>query len=203
MPDPTPDAAASAAVDGWVITFDDEPAERLDLEDLGLVAEVTNPIRGRMMRRLKDPHTVAELAELLDVPVTRLYHHINRLEDHGLIRVVATRRVGAATERRYQVVAKSFAIAHHFFDDPDSHELAQAMGALFDVAKIGMEKLIESGGLRGVELEERSFLSLGEVSLTPDRRAELIHRLRDLVAEFESEEDGEPMTVFIAAYPES
>ena len=190
--------------DGWAAASGDEPAERLELDDLALVAEVTDPIRGRIMRRLKDPHTVAELAELLDAPVTRLYHHVNRLEDHGLIRVVATRRVGAATERRYQVVAKSFTIAHHLLGDPDPRALARAMGSLFDVAKLGLQKMVEGGGMQGVaEPEEHSFLSLGEIHLTPERRAELLHRLRELAAEYESEDGGEPITLFIAAYPES
>jgi DNA-binding transcriptional ArsR family regulator len=196
-PDPTSDGGG-----GWS-AIAGEPAELFEMDDLALIDEVTHSVRGMIMRRLKEPHTVAELAELLDVPVTRLYHHVNRLEQLGLIRVVATRRVGAATERRYQVVAKSFALAPHLFDDGDSRALAKAMAALFDVAKIGLQKMVEGGGLRAADRKERSFLSLGEVHLGPDRLAELVHRLRELVEEYESEEDGEPATLFIAAYPES
>lgn len=186
----------------WSSCVDDECAEKFEMDDLSLLDDVTHPIRGMIVRRLKDPRTVAELAELLDVPVTRLYHHVNRLEDRGLIRVVATRRVGAVTERQYQVVAKSFRIARQFFDNPESGELAKAMGSLFDVAKIGLQKMVEGGGLVGVDVRENSFLSLGEVSLTPARRAELFHRLEEFVSEYESEPDGEPTTLFVAAYRE-
>jgi DNA-binding transcriptional ArsR family regulator len=196
----TDDAADADA--GWSSITDDEPAELFEIDDLGLMDEVTHPMRGKVMRRLKQPHSVAELAELLDVPVTRLYHHINLLEEHGLIRVVATRRVGAATERRYQVTATSFTIAHHLLNDPDSRALAKAMTALFDVAKLGMQNMVEGGGLRNVEQENHSLLSLAEVRLTPERRAELLHRLHGLAKEFTSEDEGEPVTMFFAVYPE-
>jgi DNA-binding transcriptional ArsR family regulator len=186
----------------WTPTVDDDPAEVLEMEDLALIDEVTHPMRGRILRRLKEPHTVAEVAELLDVPVTRLYHHVNRLEAVGLIRVVATRRVGAVTERRYQVSATSFRIADHLFDELDSSELAQAMGALFDVAKYGMQKMIEAGGMRGADHEDRALLSLWEARLSPARRSELLHHLREVVEDYQSDADGESMTLFIAAYPE-
>ena len=80
--------------EGWQAVDGLEPQmERRDLSDLDLMSEVTHPIRGMILRRLKEPRTVADLAALLDVPITRLYHHVNRLVDAGLIRVVATRQV--------------------------------------------------------------------------------------------------------------
>ena len=93
-----------------------------------LMAEVTHPIRGRILRRLKEPHTVAEVAESLDAPVTRLYHHVNKLEQLGLIRVVATRRVAAVTERRYQVVARSYRIHRDMLDTMDEREKSMVFG---------------------------------------------------------------------------
>ncbi len=114
----------------------------LELEDLDLLAEITHPIRGRIVRNLDSPRSAAELAELLDAPITRLYHHINRLEQAGLIAVQATRRVGAATQHRYQVVAKSFTLASHLYDELDGSELAQALGSLFDVAKIRLQQVL-------------------------------------------------------------
>ncbi len=58
--------------DGWTPVPDcGEPADRYMLQDLDLISEVTHPVRGLVLRRLRQPLTVAELAALLDVPITR------------------------------------------------------------------------------------------------------------------------------------
>lgn len=195
---------------GW--TPCDDAAEMLDryeFDDLDLMAELTHPIRGIVLRRLKEPRTVAELAELMDVPVTRLYHHVNRLNDNGLIQVVATRQVAAVTERRYQVVAKTFAINRELFNTLDNRELSLALGSVFDVAKLGFQRVVDRGGYRGIgSLEEHSLLSLGEINLSAGRRQELMRRLRGVIAEFESDLPADDpaatsITLFVAAFPEA
>lgn len=186
-----------------------DPAEQLDLDDLDLLTELTHPTRSRIIRSLKQPRTVAEVAEQLDMPVTRLYHHVNRLESLGFIRVVATRRVAAVTERRYQVSAKSFSVADDLFESADKSELAAALGALFDVAKLRFQREVEHGeSMQSDDREERSMLSLGAAHLSPARRDELLARLRAVVDEFHSDvadddPDATQMSVFIAAFPET
>lgn len=186
-----------------------EPDEVYELDDLDLLGHVTHPVRGAIVRRLREPRTVAEVAEALDVPVTRLYHHVNKLEELGLIRVVATRQVAAVTERRYQASGRSFRIARSLFETSDDRELSLALGSLFDVAKLGFQRTVESGGYRDVdEVDEHSFLSLGDLALSPERRLELVRRLGELVAEFRSDRDlddpsAEHVALFVAAYPES
>lgn len=192
---------------GWTAVPDcGEPAERLALRDLDLLSEATHPIRGAILRRLREPRTVAELAELLDVPITRLYHHINRLNDLELIRVVATRKVAAVTERRYQVVAKSLHVDHELLEATDERELAVALCSLFDVAKLGFQRFVEHGGLRDIdEDDEHAVLSLGEIHLSPRRRHELMQRLQEVVEEFPSDvsaDEGNPVTMLVAAYEE-
>ena len=186
-----------------------DPAEQLDLDDLDLLTELTHPTRSRIIRSLKQPRTVAEVAEQLGMPVTRLYHHVNRLEDLGFIRVVATRRVAAVTERRYQVAAKSFSIADDLVASADKAELAAALGALFDVAKLRFQREVELGdAMLSDRREEQSMLSLAAAHLSPTRRDELLARLRSVVDEFESDRTGDDpdaiqMSVFIAAFPET
>lgn len=195
---------------GWVpVPGVGDPLELFEMDDLDLLAHVTHPIRGAILRRLKEPRTVAEVAAAMDAPVTRLYHHVNKLEESGLIRVVATRQVAAVTERRYQAAGRSFRIARSLVETSDDRELALALSSLFDVAKLGFQRTVESGRYRDMEhLEEHSILTLGELALTPDRRKELIHRLRAVVDEFHSELDindpaAEHVALFIAAYPET
>jgi hypothetical protein len=144
----------------------------------------------------------------MQVPVTRLYHHVNKLEQSGLIRVVATRQVAAVTERRYQTSGRSFRVAHSLFETTDDRELSLALSSIFDVAKLGFQRTVESGRYHDAEhLDEHSFLSLGDLALSPERRRELVKRLGALVEEFRSDMDPddpsvEHVALFVAAYPE-
>ncbi len=187
-------------VDGTV-----EIVEEYVLDSLDLLAEVTHRVRGLLLRRMHQPKTVAELADLLDVPVTRLYHHINRLESHGLISVVATRQSGAATERRYRAVSRTFKLDPSLLsarEGPAGAELGRALGALFDVAKVELQHEIEVGTARQALEDENMVLTLSDLRLTPDRQRELRNRLVDLLHEFD-DEDGDPYRLFAAGFPVS
>ena len=195
---------------GWVpVEGIGEPAETLEMTDFDSMHEVTHPIRGPLIRRFKHPRTVAEVAAIMDVPVTRLYHHVNRLVDAGLLRVVATRQVAAVTERRYQVVARSYRLHHDAFATLDRHQLAKALGSVFDLARIGLERLVEAGGYVDVDDPvEHSTITLAELHLTDDERIDLLHRLNELFEDVGQRTADErpgtaPFTLFVAAYPEA
>ena len=76
-----------------------------DLETLRLLAQ---PLRLRLLEALRtspEPMAVKELAAALGVPQTRLYHHVNLLEERGLIRIARTSLVSGIVERRYAATA--------------------------------------------------------------------------------------------------
>lgn len=203
-----PDASDGSS-DGWIPHPDAAPiADRLDLGDVDLLAEATHEVRGAILRRLREPRTVAELADVLDVPVTRLYHHINRLDSQGLIQVVATRQVAAVTERRYQVVARSYGVNPDKMGDLDPRELAAALGGVFDVAKIGLQRLVETTGLNNLDHSDQQVaLSLAEKFVSPERHREYVRQLAELVDGFESDreatdDDAVALTVLVAAFPD-
>lgn len=196
------------------------PPPRLDelvLDDLDTLAEVTHPVRGPIVRRLKSPRSAAELAGEMQVPVTRLYHHLNALEARGLIRVVATRRVGAATERRYQVVARALRFGDDSLADLDGRELAHAVGAVFDLAKLDLQRELEAGAAsRADHGLDAVLVSMSGFRLGATRQAELVARLTALIDEFTDDDDdddddevdaaGEERTryrLFVAAHPVS
>jgi predicted ArsR family transcriptional regulator len=159
-------------------------ADELTLDDLSLITEITQPQRSALLHRLKRPRSAAELAAELDVPVTRLYHHLNRLEQLGLITVVATRRSGAKTERRYRNVAKSFRLDEAVIDRASGDELATALTSLFDRARNDLRHELESDAQPPVLTRGHSTIGLNELQLTDEQRVEFLARLGQLFDEY-------------------
>jgi molybdenum-dependent DNA-binding transcriptional regulator ModE len=197
---------------GWTaIEGAQDPTDVLEIHEVGHLHELSHPVRSRIMRAMKHPRTVAEAAELLDVPVTRLYHHVNRLESLGFIRVVATRRVGAATERRYQVTAAAFEVGPDLFASSDPHELALALGSVFETSKMTFQREVEHGSLSSGPVADKAIVTRASLTLTEDRRLELIRRLEEILEEFAADDDRDaadadatPRTeMFVAVFPDT
>ena len=78
----------------------------LRLEDPAAVAALYDPLRYRIFRLLASPRTVAELAAEIGMPANRLYYHVKRLVDCGIVQQVDARASGRHTERIYGRVAE-------------------------------------------------------------------------------------------------
>ena len=100
-------------------TFWLETAEHFDI--------LSDTTRLEMIELLMKPRSVRELAGEMGVPRTRLYHHMNLLEEAGMIRVVDTRPSGAQTEKVYQVAAYSFQPSREYLETADPREQAHAV----------------------------------------------------------------------------
>jgi DNA-binding transcriptional ArsR family regulator len=186
----------------------DTLGEELVLDDLDVIGEVTHPIRSALLHRLKSPHSAAELAAEMQVPVTRLYHHLNRLEQRGLIRVVATRRSGAKTERRYRVATRGMRVDPEAARGRSPQEVSAAIGTLFDVAKSELRHEIESGAIDPERIEDTAVIGFLGLSLTEQQHATFVDRLRAIVDELTRLDEGnalDPETarfrVMLAGFP--
>jgi predicted ArsR family transcriptional regulator len=198
-------------VDDWTPVPDVAPVmDELLLTDLDQIAEATHPVRSALMFRLDRPRSAAELAEEMGVPVTRLYHHLNRLERLGFIAVVATRRSGAKTERRYRTVASGFRLDPEAVRRSDPHRFAKWLAALFDVARNELVHEIEIGSIDPIELRGLSTIGITELALTDAQRAEFVQRMKELLDSYETanadatdraDDDVHRFRVFVAGYP--
>jgi DNA-binding transcriptional ArsR family regulator len=163
--------------DGWTDLTDGAPQPDVaELESTDPLEELVHRVRGPLLRRLRSPHSAAELAAELDVPVTRLYHHLKVLEAAGLIDVVATRRVGAALERRYRTVARSFRVGPEAVRD--TQDLARSLASVMDSTRADLVAAVEAGAA-----EDVAVWSLRLRLAEPDR-IELVERLDSLLGEF-------------------
>jgi DNA-binding transcriptional ArsR family regulator len=148
-----------------------QDVEELRIDDPAVLAALYDPLRYRIFRLLEAPRSVAELADGVGMPANRLYYHVRRLVDAGLVRQVDARANGRHTERIYGRAAERI----RFAGDLD---VAYEGGFLRGIA----DELDD--GLQRVEGDGPGSVSYHGVTLTPDRARELEGRLQGLIAEY-------------------
>lgn len=91
---------------------------------------LSSPRRVEMVQTLQSrgPLALAEVAHLLDAAPDGLYHHARLLERAGLIRAVASRRVGTRTERLLDVTAERLRLDVDVVEDRNSDRLLRLLG---------------------------------------------------------------------------
>lgn len=116
----------------------------MEIDDIEALELLNNPLRVRILRHLLEPASVKDVAERLDLPTTRLYYHVNLLEEAGIITVVETRKVGAMVQRIYQTTAKNFRPSPRLPQSGrEPSELARiAVGVVLDGARVDAEEAL-------------------------------------------------------------
>jgi DNA-binding transcriptional ArsR family regulator len=150
--------------------------DELELDDPRAVKALFDPLRHRIFGLLRAPRSVPELAHELELPANRLYYHLRRLVECGLVHQVDTRPAGRHTERIYERVAERIT----FSGDLDLGGERPLRGIVDELER----------GLRVVQPGDPASVSYHVVSLTPARARELEESLRDLIAGFDDRSDG-------------
>jgi DNA-binding transcriptional ArsR family regulator len=172
------------------------PAEVFWLETDEHLELLGDPTRLEVIECLFIPATVAELAEQMGVPRTRLYHHINLLEAAGMIRLVGTRKAGARTEKIYQVAAYGFKPSKRYLLKAMPKGQAQAVvQAIFASTEADFVRSVEMGKAPLQDPRQARQTHLGRRLMLMDRT-----RLHQFIAELEEllqRYDVDPSTPFL------
>jgi DNA-binding transcriptional ArsR family regulator len=163
------------------------------IDNLETLKVVADPLRLRILELLRRaPHTVKQLAAALNVPLKKLYYHVNLLEEHALIRVAGTRVVSGIIEKQYQISAYRLSVDRSLLspiapDDDDGLDAFLSM--ILDHVKSEIKKGVQAGlidisqktpGQRGLVLGRRWM------RMSPERAAAFLERLKALEEEFEA-----------------
>ena len=110
-PDPRPDRPGRSP------DFEPEDVRYIgDVETLRAISDATRMrILETMVQRRSPAWSVKELAAALEMPQTRLYHHVELLLERDLIRPTERRVVSGIIETRYSVAALSFQLDRSLF----------------------------------------------------------------------------------------
>lgn len=169
----------------------DEPLpERIvsDPETLRAISDRTRlRILETMVTRPDGAWSVKELAAALDLPQTRLYHHIDLLAERDLIRPAGQRIVSGIVETRYRVAALSLRLDPRLLSSEDDAEATSAlMTNVLDVARGEIIAAVRVATANPDAMApDRPLVSRGLARLTPGRAAELRARLVTLIEEFD------------------
>jgi len=162
----------------------DREIRALDREQLRVLA---NPLRRRILDRLcRRTMSTAELQrELGDAP-SNLYHHVGKLLDAGLLRLVRTEPRRGAVERYYRAVAPGFTVPPELLvvgaEGAQPEILATVRGMFEDTLAALADSL--GRGLCGPQPPaEVPTVSACEVRASPQRVEELRRRIQALVEE--------------------
>lgn len=182
------------------------PEDEFLLEDLDTVRMLNDPVRSTILQLLIfEPKTVKDLAAELDVPVTRLYYHVNMLEDAGVIRVVSTRKAGAMIQKLYQATARSYRPSPRIAETIDDPREAARIGVatVLDTARVDIEQAVAARFADPEGDHPPAGLGRTVMRLHPEDAQALLDRLTAILEEYEdvSSDDGMWMSFSYALAP--
>jgi len=162
------------------------PDNEILIDDLEGFRVIDNPLRQRILHIARHPKSVKDMADALGVPVTRLYYHVNMLEEAEFLHVTEVRKAGAQLERIYQSRTGTIRPSPEFVANVGNpkkaaHALA---GTLFDITRVEVEAVLEKGLEKGL-VDEEGFGSLARsvAQLPADVAEEFAERIEALAIE--------------------
>jgi DNA-binding transcriptional ArsR family regulator len=194
-----------------------EPDKQYMVTNLETLKVVSDPTRLRVLELLVErSRTVKELSKLLDLAPTKLYYHINLLEQHELIRVVGTRVVSGIIEKQYRTRAHSIELDRSLLalgTDNRGAAIDKMLQAIFDATREDVRDALKHNlmDLTEEDPKKRTGLTFRLIAkLTPEQSASFQEKLLALVKEYSDlndytqddlPEDCKPYGLTVAFYP--
>jgi DNA-binding transcriptional ArsR family regulator len=173
------------------------------LDQLEQAEALLKPQRIEVLRLLAEPRSCGEVAAVLDQSPQRVYYHVRRLVDAGLVRQVSERRVRGIHEGIYQATGRSYWLSPRLVGRIGLRQVRDrlSLGYLLDL----MEDV--QAEVAALDLSRSDLPSIGvsgDIRVRPEQRAafldELQQLLRDLFTRYGGAE-GDAFRLALACYP--
>ena len=186
----------------------------LYLERVEQAETLLKPQRIEVLRQLAEPRSCTEVAARLNQTQQRVYYHVKRLVEHGLVTQVAERRVRGINEGVYEAAARAYWLSPRLVgrigqrqqrDEASLGYLLDLMEEVqSDVAALHSQAAHRAGEPAADEPDLPSLGVSGEIRVRPDRRpefmADLKAALQDLFTKYGGA-DGDAFKLAVACYP--
>src|SRR5262245_11656383 len=190
------------------------PATERIISDVETLKALSDPVRLRILETMvtaaDEAWTVKRLAAALGTNSTKLYHHINILEERGLIVVAGTRVVSGIIETSYRIAQLSLRLDRALLSAGGADvrsSVHDVLAVIFDSVRDEIERGLASGLIKSNDDPLSELMIRGLTMLPAERAAELRQRLRALLEDFDvaGPDDVEPGSLpfgyLIAVYP--
>ena len=175
----------------------------LYLERIEQAETLMKPQRIEVLRQLADPRTCTEVAARLGQTPQRVYYHVKRLVDAGLVDLVSERKVRGIHEGIYQAGARSYWLSPRMVG-PIGLRRAQDELSLGYVLDLLEDVQAEIGALDRTAPELPSIGVSGEIRVRPEDRQQFLDELQtalqDLFTRYGGAE-GDAFKLAVACYP--
>lgn len=191
-----------------------QPLTERVISEVETLKALSDPVRLRILETMvtaaDEAWTVKRLAAALGTNPTKLYHHINILEERQLVVVAGTRVVSGIIETSYQIAQLSLRLDRALLSgagDDVRSSVHDVLAVIFDSVRDEIERGLASGLIKSGDDPLSELLIRGLTMLPAERVAELRNRLRELLEEFDVagpdqvEPDSLLFGYLIAVYP--
>ncbi|HVK20929.1 MAG TPA: helix-turn-helix domain-containing protein [Actinokineospora sp.] len=174
--------------------------EVLYLERIEQAETLLKPQRVEILRLLAEPRSCTEVAAQLDQTPQRVYYHVKRLVEAGLVTLIAERKVRGIHEGVYQAAARSYWLSPRLIGRVGARRDERGLGYLLNL----MEDVQADIAALDRAAELPSVGVSGSIRVEPERRQEFLDDLRttlqDLFARYGGAE-GDAFALAVACYP--
>ena len=178
------------------------------LDDIEQAEALLKPARVEVLRKLAEPRSCTEVAAELDQTPQRVYYHVKRLVEAGLVRQVAERRVRGINEGLYQASAHSYWLSPRLVGRIGTRQARDrlSLGYLLDLMEEvqGEVATLDRTAGSGLADDLPSIGVSGEIRVPPQRRQEFLDDLRDTLQDLFARHggaEGDAFRVALACYP--
>jgi DNA-binding transcriptional ArsR family regulator len=175
----------------------------LYLEQIEQAEALLKPQRIEVLRQLAEPRSCTEVAARLDQTPQRVYYHVKRLVDAGLVELVSERKVRGISEGIYQAGARSYWLSPRLVGRIGLRKAQDEMslGYLLDLME---EVQHDVAALDRTAPELPSVGVSGEIRVSPEHRQQFLDdlqsALQDLFTQYGGAE-GDAFKLAVACYP--
>jgi DNA-binding transcriptional ArsR family regulator len=174
------------------------------LDQIEQAEALLKPQRIEVLRQLAEPRSCTQVAARLEQTPQRVYYHMKRLVEAGLVEQVSERRVRGIHEGIYQATARSYWLSPRLvgrIGDLRKQRDELSLGYLLDLME---EVQADIAGLDRTRPELPSIGVSGEIRVPAERRQEFLTDLQEALQTLFTRyggAEGDAFKLAVACYP--
>ncbi len=176
--------------------------EVFKIKDLEQVRLLSDPLKLQLLQAFAEgAKTTKQVAGELGESITKLYRHVDALQDAGLLVVTSEQQKRGTVERTFEAVAERFEADHALFADGGAGEGSDAAR---DMLRAAEEEILQAIATADPADEQEAIMLRLRCKASPERIAELRSALKawiESTQDVDSGEEQEEIAALIAFYP--